>query len=86
MSVFVASLAGESYSLATVQLAHRSNPRRGIGMHAVALGIAALAIASIYYIWRTYREVKTHRDQILRERVALMLWKAADRDGADARK
>jgi hypothetical protein len=53
-------------------------------MQFVALGIAVLAIASIYYIWRAYREVKTHRAQILRERVAYMLWQAAERERVEA--
>lgn len=55
-------------------------------MQFVALGVAVLAIATIYYIWRTYREVKTHRARILRERVAYMVWQAADSTPAPARR
>jgi len=47
-------------------------------MQAVILGVVTLAIATLYYIWRSYREVKTHHEQTLRERVAFMLWKAAN--------
>ncbi len=46
-------------------------------MQTITLGIATLAIATLYYIWRIYREVKCHREQVLRERVAFMLWNAA---------
>ena len=45
-------------------------------MHMVTLGVATLAIATLYYIWRSYREVKTHHEQKRRERVAFLLWKA----------
>jgi len=55
-------------------------------MQFVALGVAALSLAAIYYIWRTYREVKTHRDRILRERIAYMIWVASESAEASARK
>jgi hypothetical protein len=46
--------------------------------------VAALAIAIIFYCWRAYNNLSQARKQrVLRERVAYMLWCAADT--ADAR-
>lgn len=48
-------------------------------MPAISCTIATLAVASIYYTWRAYKEWLDHRDHTLRERVAYMLWIMADR-------
>jgi methionine synthase II (cobalamin-independent) len=41
--------------------------------------IAALAVASIYYVWKTYFQLQFRREQTLRERVTYMLWVMAHR-------
>lgn len=48
-------------------------------MHLVCVNVAALAVAVIFYIWRAYHQVARQRHQLLRERVAYMLWVMADR-------
>jgi hypothetical protein len=45
-------------------------------MQVICSGLAALAVAAIYYTWRDYFSVQL-RDRRLRERVAYMLWMAA---------
>jgi hypothetical protein len=42
-------------------------------------GLAALAVAGIYYAWRGYWHGLLRREHTLRARVAYMLWVAADR-------
>jgi hypothetical protein len=49
-------------------------------MHLIMLGVATLAIAALFFIWRSYRQVKDHHEQTLRERVAFMVWTASQRD------
>lgn len=41
--------------------------------------VAALAIVFIFYTWRTYLNVLSRRERVLRERVAYLLWVLADR-------
>ncbi len=41
-------------------------------MQALYGSIAALAVATLYYSWRAY--FQTHRERMLRRRVAYMLW------------
>jgi hypothetical protein len=43
-------------------------------MQLVYANVAALAVAILYYGWRTWHEVQLHRRQRLRERVVYMLW------------
>jgi len=43
-------------------------------MHPLTGSIAALAVASIYYVWKSYFQHMLRREQMLRERVAYMLW------------
>ena len=43
-------------------------------MHAMAGSVAALAVASIYYVWKTYFQLQLQRERTLRERVTYMLW------------
>ena len=47
-------------------------------MHTICCGIAALAVANIYYTWRSYVDALVARDRTLRDRVPFMLWTAAD--------
>jgi membrane-bound metal-dependent hydrolase YbcI (DUF457 family) len=43
--------------------------------------VAVLAVASIYYTWRDAYVAKHRKRAVLNERVALMLWTAANRAG-----
>lgn len=47
-------------------------------MTTVICGLASLMVASLYYFWRAYHEALLHRERILRQRVAYMLWTAAN--------
>jgi hypothetical protein len=47
-------------------------------MPIVSCGIAAFAVASIFYSYRGYIECLKQRHRLLRERVAYMLWIAAN--------
>jgi hypothetical protein len=40
---------------------------------------AALAVALIFYLWKTHCFVLRRRQRVLRERIAYMLWVTADR-------
>jgi hypothetical protein len=42
--------------------------------------VAALAVIAIYYLWRAYFAQTLQREQLLRRRVAFMLWMVAHRD------
>lgn len=39
---------------------------------------ATLAIAMMFYIWRNSNEARIRRERVLRERVAYLLWSAAN--------
>ncbi|HMP04476.1 MAG TPA: hypothetical protein PKD86_09980 [Gemmatales bacterium] len=41
--------------------------------------ICTLAIVGIFYVWQAYRALLQHRQKVVRERVAYMLWMAANR-------
>jgi hypothetical protein len=47
-------------------------------MHPMSSSVAALAVASIFYVWKYYFQFQLHRDRTLRERVAYMLWITSD--------
>lgn len=48
-------------------------------MHSVLLSVPALAVSTIYCIWHTYALwLRLQRAQVLRERVAYMLWVMAN--------
>lgn len=49
-------------------------------MQQLACSIAILAVTVVYCFWRSYLEVARRRQQLLRERVAYLLWVAADVD------
>jgi hypothetical protein len=40
----------------------------------ITSGVATLAVASIFYIYRGYAYALLRRQRVLRERVAYMLW------------
>ncbi len=42
--------------------------------------VAALTVSTIYCFWQAYRRQLLHRQRTLRERVAFMLWTAANRE------
>jgi hypothetical protein len=46
-------------------------------MHPMAGSVAALAVASIYYVWKAYFQFQLLRERTLRDRVAYMLWVVA---------
>ena len=48
-------------------------------MQLIWANAAALAVASIFYSWRTWTEIETRRRQTLRNRVVYMLWVMAHR-------
>jgi hypothetical protein len=48
-------------------------------MHVMFSSLPTLAVSAIYCIWYAYQKEKLRRDRVLRERVAYMLWVAAER-------
>ena len=48
-------------------------------MHPLYNSFTALAVASIYTVWRSYQLTRVRRAQTLHERVAYMLWVVASR-------
>jgi hypothetical protein len=46
-------------------------------MPVIAYNLAALSIAALYYSWRDVYHVRLLRERVLRERVAYLLWTAA---------
>jgi hypothetical protein len=48
-------------------------------METVIGGLGALAVANIYYWYRSYLQRQVGRERKLRERVTYMLWVAASR-------
>ena len=43
-------------------------------MQTIFCGVASLAVAGIFYTWRTYHDVIVQKKRNLRERVTFMLW------------
>jgi hypothetical protein len=43
-------------------------------MQAIMCSLASLAVANIFYWYRSYQNDRSRREQTLRERVAYMLW------------
>ena len=52
-------------------------------MQQLACSIAILAVTVVYCFWRSYLEAARRRQQLLRERVAYLLWVLADVDEND---
>jgi hypothetical protein len=46
-------------------------------MFSVVCGSAALAVAGIFYTWRSYLDFLARKQRTLRERVTYLLWVAA---------
>jgi hypothetical protein len=47
-------------------------------MQPIWCNVAALAVALLFYVWRTHRHLLERRQRVLRQRVAYMLWVMAD--------
>ena len=47
-------------------------------MQPIVTNIAALAVASLFYLWRAHHQTRQQRQRVLRERVAYMLWVMAE--------
>lgn len=43
-------------------------------MQVAYCNLAVLTVTAIFYAWRNYTSVELHRQRVLRERVAYMLW------------
>jgi len=56
----------------------RGSPRDYPIMQVLCCHVAALTVASIFYTWRSYSVELLGRHRRLRDRVAYMLWVAAD--------
>ena len=52
-------------------------------MQQLACSIGILAVTVLYCFWRSYTEAARHRRQALRERIAYLLWVAADVDESE---
>ncbi len=53
-------------------------------MQPIVANMAALAVASLYYLWRSHHQAQQRRRRLC-QRVAYMLWVAAQGvEGADA--
>ena len=54
-------------------------------MQPIVTNMAALAVATLYYLWRAHYQTQQRRDRVLRQRVAYMLWVMADQiQGSDS--
>ena len=53
------------------------SPLRISNMHMMSTSVAALAVSTIYCIWKQYFQCQLRREHTLRQRVAFMLWSAA---------
>ena len=47
-------------------------------MQPIVTNIAALAVATLYYLWRAHHQTRQRRQRVLRQRIAYMLWVMAD--------
>jgi hypothetical protein len=48
-------------------------------MQPIVTNMAALAVATLYYLWRAYH-TRQLRERVLRQRVAYMLWVMVGQD------
>lgn len=46
-------------------------------MHAVFPAVATLAVSTIYLLWQNYQAALHRQERVMRDRVAFMLWTAA---------
>jgi hypothetical protein len=49
-------------------------------MNTICCHLAALSVASIFYVWRAYTAELARRERTLRERVTYMLWVMASQE------
>jgi hypothetical protein len=54
-------------------------------MEMLCCNVAALVVALLYYIWRSYHHARLARQRVLRERVAYLLWVIAERIDSPSR-
>jgi hypothetical protein len=47
-------------------------------MQPIVANVAALAVATLYYLWRAHYQTRLQRLRALRRRVAYMLWVMAE--------
>ena len=50
-------------------------------MNPMMTSMATIAISTIYALWQSYTAAQARRRELLRERVAYMLWEMAKRAG-----
>ena len=48
-------------------------------MQPLVTNMAALAVATLYYLWRAHYQTRLRRQRVLCQRVAYMLWVMAQR-------
>jgi len=48
-------------------------------MQPIVANMAALAVALLYYLWRSHYQIRQRRQRVLRQRVAHMLWVMAEK-------
>jgi hypothetical protein len=48
-------------------------------MYAIVSNVAALAVAALFYLWRSHYEARRQRLRLRRQRVAYLLWVLAER-------
>jgi hypothetical protein len=54
-------------------------------MQPIVTNMAALAVATLFYLWRAHHQTRLRRQRVLRERVAYMLWVMAEQvQGSDS--
>jgi hypothetical protein len=54
-------------------------------MQPIVYGLAALAVAVLFYFWRGYHRQFMAKQRVLRERVAFMLWVMAEKSERPSR-
>ena len=47
-------------------------------MQPIVTNMAALAVATLFYVWRAHSQTRRQRERVLRQRVAYMLWVMAE--------
>jgi hypothetical protein len=52
-------------------------------MQPIWSNLAVVTVTAIFYVWRAHFQVRVRREQQLRQRVAYMLWVAAEACGAN---
>jgi hypothetical protein len=47
-------------------------------MQVLSGGVAALAVATIYYVWRAYFSVQIRQQRLMHQRIAYLVWTLAN--------